>query len=419
MKKYKNILGGLSLASTLLINGQSAIAKSGDNPEFRGSLFQYNESGTITVKEKILSAKFNLDTDENIIYKLTTDSITGASPTGATPSANNQSSTNPSGINTLINAGDIPKKQFDDKRDALSINYNNKLTSNVNSNLGLNISSESDYLSKGISATFNYDFNKKHNTLTLGIARNNDTIRPNGGFANYFATIVPTKINETRTKNTNDLLLGLSHIIDRNSLFQGVLSYSKSDGYHSDPYKVISIVDDITAQPIIEPTTGLDLTIYERRPDNRTKTSVFLQYKQNFSGDVLDLSYRLMDDDWGITSHTLDNKYKIHLSDTHYIQPHLRIYSQTKADFYQPFILQSDRPNVNANIYASADYRLSKMMAYTLGFEYGKDNTAHPWNISLEYYYQDNKEPDKFGSLNQFEINPDYNAVMVRFNFEF
>ena len=419
MKKYRKIAPSLCIASALLSTTNIFAAGAGADSQFSGSLLRYSEQDRIEVTEAIVNAKWNLDTDENINAKITFDSITGASPTGAAPSANNQSSTNPSGTNTLILPGTVPVHNFSDDRTALALSWGKKID-DITTNLGLNYSTETDYLSKGISATANYDFNNKHNTITFGAAYNSDTITPSGGVPTIFATIVPPKDMGSRSKTTKDILLGVSQVIDKTSLVQVFFSYSQSDGYHTDPYKVISVVD-ADGSPLIEGNTGLDLTIYERRPERRKKSSVFVQYKKDFVGEVLDVSYRLMGDNWDIVSHTIDSKYKIRLDKTSYLQPHFRYYNQQQASFYLPFITSSNMPVVgDVNSYASADYRLGNMRAYTLGVEYGRDNIDNAWNISLEYYLQDNQEPgNKFGALLTQKLNPNNKSWMLRYNFEF
>ena len=112
-------------------------------------------------------------------------------------------------------------------------------------------------------------------------------------------------------RTTIDFLLGATQVIDSRSVLQFNYSLSASDGYHSDPYKIISVVG-ADGRPVIEdPGTGLSRVVFENRPDSRMKHSLYAQYKRDlFDAHVLDASYRFMFDDWGITSHTFDVRYK-------------------------------------------------------------------------------------------------------------
>ena len=76
-------------------------------------------------------------------------------------------------------------------------------------------------------------------------------------------------------------------------------------------------------------------------------------------------------DDWGITSHTIDLRHKTPLSKISYIEPHIRYYQQSAADFYLHSILDDGTNPVVLPEYASADYRLAATTGLTLGAEYG------------------------------------------------
>ena len=80
-------------------------------------------------------------------------------------------------------------------------------------------------------------------------------------------------------------------------------------------------------------------------------------------GDVIDGSYRFMTDDWGVTSHTIDLKYHWQL-DHAYLEPHLRYYLQSEADFYHRYALSTDYDSATQTLKlsdASADYRLRRV----------------------------------------------------------
>ena len=49
-----------------------------------------------------------------------------------------------------------------------------------------------------------------------------------------------------------------------------------------------------------------------------------------------------MDDDWGVTSQTLDARYHWNFSPNSYLEPHVRYYTQSAADFYRTVMFADD-----------------------------------------------------------------------------
>jgi len=186
-------------------------------------------------------------------------------------------------------------------------------------------------------------------------------------------------------------------------------SYSMVDGYLTDPFKILSVVNQ----------SGLTQDyLYEKRPDKRQKQSLYAQAKYHFDSTVLDLSYRYMWDDWKINSHTIDSRLRIPLSSNSYIEPHFRYYQQTAADFYQPFLQQADPlPK-----FASADYRIGEMNAYTAGIKYGITlQSGNELSFRLEYYSQrptsaGHQEP---GILADMEIYQGVDAIIAQVSYSF
>jgi hypothetical protein len=69
---------------------------------------------------------------------------------------------------------------------------------------------------------------------------------------------------------------------------------------------VLSVVDPVTGNPVTGPPgSGHSLYLYESRPETRDKQSVYALLKRNMGGNVLDVSYRYMTDDWGVDSQTV------------------------------------------------------------------------------------------------------------------
>ena len=210
-------------------------------------------------------------------------------------------------------------------------------------------------------------------------------------------------------KNTLDVLVGLTQVLNRRTIMQVNYGLSVADGYLNDPYKLLSVVD----------TTGVTQDIvFEERPDTRTKHNIFWQTKYAMNNGVVDVSYRYMQDDWDIKSHTVESRLRFNVGESGYLQPHFRYYRQGAAEFYRPFLLANEAlPE-----YASADYRLGEMTAYTLGIKYGqKRANGDAWAVRLEYYQQNPQnagfaEPE---ALQQQDLYPSIKAMVLQFNYSF
>jgi hypothetical protein len=97
-------------------------------------------------------------------------------------------------------------------------------------------------------------------------------------------------------------------------------------------------------------------------------------------------TYRYYWDDWGVKSHTVDLKYRTDLPEHDWLQPHLRYYTQTAADFFV-FGLPLGAPLPR---YATSDFRLGPLHSATLGLTYGcpVPNAPGEFTVRGEYMRQ-------------------------------
>ena len=113
-----------------------------------------------------------------------------------------------------------------------------------------------------------------------------------------------------QAKDVTDFLIGVTQVLNRHTIVQFNYSLSQSDGYLTDPYKVLSVVDPVTGNPVpARRAAALPLSVREPPRRSRQAECVAL-VKRDFDGDVLDASYRYMTDDWGVDSHTLELRYR-------------------------------------------------------------------------------------------------------------
>ena len=178
-------------------------------------------------------------------------------------------------------------------------------------------------------------------------------------------------------------MVGITQIINRRSLLQLNYTLGSANGYLSDPYKVVAVLDDATGSPF-----NLDSYYADKRPSNRASNILFANYLLNVNGDVLNLSYRYFSDSWKVRSHTYDVKYSFRFEHEKELQFHFRFYDQTSASFYHyAFVdgsqssIAKDRDIIDAQAanalriddlvdYASADRRLANINTYTIGLLY-------------------------------------------------
>ncbi|MGJ8686306.1 MAG: DUF3570 domain-containing protein [Spongiibacteraceae bacterium] len=429
----KNIRASLAAASCALIGSNIAVAENtldvGDW-DISAALLFYNEADRVSALEPVIKVTKQLDTDESVSVKLTLDSLTGASASGAVPTNRPQTFTRPSGKGSYdIQANEAAlDDSFKDSRGAVNVGWEKPIDKDLTMNLGANISKEYDYNSLAANASFAKDLNGGNTTVSAGLSLGVDAIDAVGGKPIAFAEMTPEDTTQARDKSSDsktlvDVIVGVTQVIDQNSLFQVNYSISQASGYLTDPYKLISVVDPITGVPLFQngAEPNLPTVLFENRPDSRLKHSLYGQYKRYISGDVLDASYRFMIDDWGINSHTVDLNYRWQLNDRHFLRPHFRLYQPGEADFYTPFFVDGSQPTAgNDKVEASADFRLSEFTAYTLGLEYGQENASNSWRVALEYYLQTGDQPaEAFGELRNQDLHPDLEAVMLRVIYDF
>jgi len=367
--------------------------------------------------------------DRLLTLGLAVDTLTGATPSGAIPFDGPQTFTRPSARSTYtVPANTIPlDDSFLDTRVAANASWQQPLGRLYSISAGVSASNEYDYTHMGVNAKLSRDFNKRNTTVSAGFAIAMDDISPVGGAPVPLSQMLGEDDRSNKTgdesKDVLDFVLGVTQVVSRNLLVQFNYSYSNATGYLNDPYKILSVVDGTTGDPVPLVSIPDDdrpshLYRYENRPDERTKHSIYGQAKYYMGGKVLDLSYRYMTDDWEIDSHTVDARLRWPVSDSSYLEPHVRFYTQTAADFYRISLVDGDPlPS-----FASADYRLGEFDAVTVGMKYGWQlRSGHEMSVRLEYYMQDGDAPagQVIGNQASQDLYPDLDAIIAQFSYRF
>jgi len=426
-------------AMTVALLGTGAIS-AGDQGKVESSLLLYSETNRVKAAEAVTGFSWKLKGDKTLTAKLTYDALTGASPNGAVPINSIQTFTRPSGQGSyVVKPGELPLDDtFHDTRVGIDASLSQQLNRLTTFNFGGHFSSEYDYLSLGVHAGISRDFNKKNTTLDISTALSHDVVSPQGGIPDAFGAMGVARDDENESeddefddknfeddgfegeggssdsKNIIDVVAGITQVIDRETIFQTNYSVSHISGYLNDPFKILSVVGAPGSQ-----TPGVPQSyVYEKRPDSRIKRAIFTRVRRYLGGNAVDISYRYFWDDWGITSHTIDFFYRQKLGGGHALQPHFRWYRQSAADFYRAFLVDG----APATDFASADYRLAKFDAYTIGLQYlfPVAQNVH-MSITGEYYSQlgDRSPPGVFGALSNVDIFPDLDVFMVRAGFSY
>lgn len=409
--KHKKISGLLSAASLVLLNGTSEASE--HILDVDTAVLFYTETDRVSAFEPVVSMSKDLSDDEILSLKLTLDSLTGASATGAVPSSNIQTFSRPSGRGSYdVIANQTPLDDtFKDDRTAINVSWDKPIDRFNRRTLSFALSDEYDFFSISGGALWQHEANQKNTTYSAGANIELDNITPVGNTPSGLTDITDrNRVSNSEDKQVIDLVFGLTQIIDNRSIIQFNLSLSQSDGYMTDPYKFVSVVDSLG-----EPTS----TLYEHRPDKRNKQSFYTKYKRALSNDdIFSISYRYLDDDWGVTSSTFDMTYKYKMGNDFYIQPHVRLYQQSAADFYRYFLLDSEAiPE-----FASADYRLGEMKTTTFGLKFGrKIDSQQEWSARVEFYKQSGESHpnEAIGQLTQQDLFPDVDALIIQVNYSF
>jgi len=417
---------------TLLGSGLPTPVDAQEEPSWNinTAAFYYGEDGGRVQDFSIKAIAERMFVDDRVLtLGLAIDALTGATPSGAIRLDVPQTLTQPSGNATkTVPAGEYPLDDtFRDIRVALTVNWQQPFGDTNLFNVGASLSKEYDYLHVGLNAKVARNFNKRNTTLSAGIAIARDQIDPEGGIPTPFSSMLDVGDLSNRlgtdSKDILDVVVGVSQVVSRNLVVQANYSYSYSDGYLNDPYRILSIGDSVSGDTIPRtPPPGVEGPsheyIFESRPVERTKHSFYTQAKYYMNGKVLDASYRYMTDDWNIDSHTVNLRYRWPLGASKFLEPHLRLYSQNEAEFYRLSLVDG----AALPAHASTDYRLGNFDAITLGAKYGwKTRSDNDMSIRVEWYQQSGSVPANLIIGNQAGRNnyPDLNALIVQFSYRF
>ena len=288
--------------------------------------------------------------------------------------------------NQSLNPNDVQVKQvisqpvISDERYALDIQMNYAMKDFL-VGIGGGFSTERDYSSNFGNLSVQYEFNNNLTTVSTGFNYSADKVEPVGR-------------NFKKDRNSQQLLLGASHVFTKNLVFQSTLTYNRQSGYLNDPYKRVFFVDG-----------GI---LDENRPGRRNMWSILNRFTHfiPFADASVHLDYRFFSDNWGINSHTFELSWFQPLGDGWAVRPRVRYYSQTQADFYQPFFIDT----AGATNFSS-DYRLAEFGAISGGISLSKIFYGRlKLQAGVEYY---SRQADLSLSSDADDSFADYDFTLV------
>lgn len=313
---------------------------------FDTSYQTYDEAnGRMFIESYYYRGEIFLSEDTSFRFQFLRDAITGSTPIGVLPEY--QQTAPPGAKQPFLTP-------IDDVRQGVLAALSQQIGDH-RVELELSNSRESDYLSQGISLNDKWELNQKNTTLTLGLNYINDTIVVRG--------------TDDQNKKSYDVFLGMSQLLDKNTVVSANLTLGYAEGFLNDQYKVIQRDELIGVVPIT--------SIYrENRPSSRLRGVLQFQGTHYFekTNSALDAIVRLSQDDYGVFSQSLQVEWRQSLFTRFEIAPFFRYYQQNAADFFHNSLNEvnvatpQEFPDGSGHNYSS-DYRLSSMASLSLGLK--------------------------------------------------
>lgn len=345
-----------------------------EDTEFQASNMVYGELGRVVVNEFVVSAKKNITEDEYLKATYIVDVMSGPSPNGL-PAIKNSSEvdtfTLPSGTVVTPDPDNEQTFEFLDSRRSIILAWQKPFSRLLKTISGLSFSNEYDYTSGGLSSLWNKESTDRLTTYSGGAAYTFNVLNPVGGAHVGLTPITDQRSSRFEYLSEYDFMLGVTQVLSRDTLFQTNYTASVKSGYLTDPYKLLIFLDNEDLAPV-----SVDPYYYENRPTLRVSHIVYFQLIQNIQDDVLRLSYRYFNDDWGVRSHATEVRYLFKIKEDMAIQLKYRYYTQSAADFYYYALVDGEGPGIDASDvvgspteleYASADYRLGNLGTHAVG----------------------------------------------------
>lgn len=367
-------------------------------------LFYQEDDNRVRVVESETGLTWNSPGGTVVSGKFVYDSLTGATPNGAVrsrsgvqtfrppsprpgtsaPAHESDTSTGASGIYEIAR-GKLPVDSgFKDTRKAADLGVTLPIASGLKLSVGGAGSWEMDFTSYSGRIGLAKELFGKNTTLSVGYNYERDSVKPFTGIPRPLSSMGDIVVGTARRKRVSSFVAGITQVLTPGWLAQINWSHGVSRGYQTDPYKLVSLVDRYSGDPFAY--------IYESRPKNRTRDSVYAGTKFALGSAVTDASVRWYHDSWGIKSWTFALSEHAPLGRSVYVEPGIRYYHQTGARFFRHFLFLDE----NTPDFVSADSRLGEFRAWTFSLKAGAKIAS---NIEIygaaERYMQEGERFDR------------------------
>jgi uncharacterized protein DUF3570 len=202
------------------------------------------------------------------------------------------------------------------------------------------VSSEADYLAQQVGGRWNRDFRQQSVNLSLGSSWGWDAI-------------APVQDDDTNTGDAHKTTLHwnavMTEVVSPSLLVRYGVEYNLVNGLQHNPYR--NVYAGGTNVP-------------EHHPDTRQRRDAFVRVNQALPNRAsVKLSYRLYNDDWGVTSHEVGTRLSQYVTRGLSARWEYRWYTQTAADFFR-----DTYTTVNGiDGFLTGDYRLGELSSHLFG----------------------------------------------------
>ncbi len=325
---------------------------------------QYDESDSrVSVSAPSLSLSYDIGTDYNLKADFVHDAVSGATPSWQPDSG--------SGASRREDSGDYiyGNQEFNEARNAGSVLLTTRFENRDELYTGFDYSRESDFDSKSVSVEYLHYTDSTHNrSISVGgsyayneiLLRNHDT----GSGA-----------SQKEDSSNINAEIGVNQVINSKSSVKIAGFMLLDDGYLTNPH----------ASVIRNYRGSNQKQVTENRPDRRLGYGADIKYIRMLSEDIsYQFGYRFYNDDWDISSHTINNDIYYALNKQLTFGVGLRYYDQSEANFYN-----GSKDFFTNEEFASSDERLSSFdaLTYKATVDFKQDDTIS-YNLGGEFYTQ-------------------------------
>lgn len=251
---------------------------------------------------------------------------------------------------------------IEEERKDIQTSIGHYFSQKVSAKALLGFSTENDYQAVNMGVEASIEIPARELTVTAGIGFSDDEIEPTDPG-------MPDRI-DSATRTSTTAFVAIAQVLNNRTAVQGGLTLVNNDGYLSDPYKKVWRED-------------LSNTVADKRPNERQQViaSARLRHYVPSLRGALHVDYRFFDDDWDVSSHTVDLAWYQNIGDNWQLTPSLRYYGQSQAYFYGPFFYSARDDG-----YASSDYRLSPYGALSFRLRLERNWGEFSANLEWESY---------------------------------